>query len=77
MEKQSMREILEMINAKIEHIEDITADNRAVIIKLVKQSNQVVQFLKNLEIQMDEEYTIEDKQFDNIMNILMIFAFYY
>ena len=31
--------MLEMIDAKIEHIEDITADNRAVIIKLVKQNN--------------------------------------
>ena len=45
MAEQTIKEMLKMIDAKIEHIEDITADNRAVIIKLVKQSNQIVQFL--------------------------------
>ena len=50
MAKQTIKEMLEMIDAKIEHIEDITADNRAIIIKLVKQSNQIVQFLKQIEI---------------------------
>ena len=50
MSKQTIKEMLEMIDAKIEHIEDITADNRAVIIKLVKQSNQIVSFLKQLEL---------------------------
>ena len=52
--------LLEMIDAKIEHIEDITADNREVIIRLVKQSNQIVQFLKQIEI---EDVTDE---FENI-----------
>ena len=37
MSEQTIKEMLKMIEAKIEHIEDITADNRAVIIKLVKQ----------------------------------------
>ena len=62
MEKQKMKEMLEMIDAKIEHIEDVSADNRALIVKLVKQNNQIVQFLKNLEIEMDisEEYNISD-----------------
>ena len=62
MEKQKMKEMLEMIDAKIEHIEDVSADNRALIVKLVKQNNQIVQFLKNLEIEMDisEEYNIFD-----------------
>ena len=50
MSKQTIKEMLEMIDAKIEHIEDITADNRAVIIKLVKQNNQIVTFLKQLEL---------------------------
>ena len=59
MAKESMKEMLEMIDAKIEHIEDITADNRAIIVKLVKQNNQIVQFLKNLEIDIDTEYGIE------------------
>ena len=51
MAEQTIKEMLKMIDAKIEHIEDITADNRAVIIKLVKQSNQIVRFLSSLEIE--------------------------
>ena len=43
------KELLENIDIKISHIEDIVADNREVIIKLVKQSNQVVVFLKDIE----------------------------
>ena len=33
----TLHELLLMIDAKLNHIEDISADNRAVIIKLVKQ----------------------------------------
>ena len=59
MAKETIKEMLEMINAKINHIEDISADNRAIIVKLVKQSNTIVKFLRNLEIQVDQEYGIE------------------
>ena len=59
MAQETIREMLKMIDAKIEHIEDISADNRAIIIKLVKQSNQIVEFLKQLEIDVDEQYGIE------------------
>ena len=59
MSEQTIKEMLKMIDAKIEHIEDITADNRAVIIKLVKQSNQNVKFLKNLEIEIQDVYHSE------------------
>jgi hypothetical protein len=51
MAQETIKEMLKMIDAKIEHIEDITADNRAVIIKLVKQSNQIVRFLSKIEIE--------------------------
>tara|TARA_Y100000401_G_C8234371_1_gene179726 strand:+ start:136 stop:483 length:348 start_codon:yes stop_codon:yes gene_type:complete len=51
MPKDTMKEMLKMIDAKINHIEDITADNREVIIKLVKQSNQIVKFLSQIEIE--------------------------
>ena len=51
MAEQTIKEMLKMIDAKIEHIEDITADNRAVIIKLVKQTNQIVRFLSKIEIE--------------------------
>ena len=59
MAEQTIKEMLKMIDAKIEHIEDITADNRAVIIKLVKQSNQIVRFLSSLEIE-DVSDSFED-----------------
>ena len=58
MAEQTIKEMLKMIDAKIEHIEDITADNRAVIIKLVKQTNQIVRFLSNIEIEdITDEFT--------------------
>ena len=51
MSKESMKEMLEMIDAKINHIEDITADDRALLIKLVKQNNTIVKFLSQIEIE--------------------------
>ena len=57
----TLHELLLMIDAKLNHIEDISADNRAVIIKLVKQSNQIVEFLKQLELEVqDMDYGIEE-----------------
>ena len=56
----TLHELLQMMDAKLNHIEDITADNRAVIIKLAKQGNQIVKFLSNIEI---EDITDE---FENI-----------
>ena len=61
MAKETIKEMLEMIDAKIEHIEDINADNRAIIVKLVKQNNQIIQFLKSLELEIiDEESRINE-----------------
>ena len=56
----TLHEILLNMDARLKHIEDITADNRAVIIKLAKQGNQIVKFLSNIEI---EDITDE---FENI-----------
>ena len=39
----------------------MTSDNRAVIVKLVKQSNQVVEFLKRVEV---EEITDDLGEFE-------------
>ena len=55
MAKETIKEMLQMMDAKIEHIEDINADNRAIIVKLVKQNNQIIQFLKSLELEIVEE----------------------
>ena len=54
MANETIKEMLKMINVKIEHIEDITADNRAVIIKLVTQSNEIVKFLRTLQVEESE-----------------------
>tara|TARA_R100000005_G_C4867503_1_gene125696 strand:- start:100 stop:447 length:348 start_codon:yes stop_codon:yes gene_type:complete len=66
MAKETIKEMLEMIDAKINHIEDISADNRAIIIKLVKQSNQIVQFLKQIEVE-----DVND-DFENILSSPML-----
>ena len=53
----TLHELLLMMDARLKHIEVLTADNRAIIVKLVKQSNQVVEFLKNIEIEdMADDY---------------------
>ena len=57
MANEKMKKLLEMIDVKVEHIEDMTADNRAIIVKLVKQNNQIVDFLKQIEIEdITEKY---------------------
>ena len=49
--KSSLKSIMEMIDARISHIEDMVADNRATIIKLAKQGNKIVKFLSRLEVE--------------------------
>ena len=49
--ENTLHEILLMMDARLKHIEDIEADNRDIIIKLVKQGNQIVQFLKQIEVE--------------------------
>ena len=49
--ENTLHELLLMMDARLKHIEDISADNRAIIVKLVKQSNQIVQFLRKIEIE--------------------------
>ena len=34
MAKETIKEMLKMIDAKINHIEDMTADHRAIIVKI-------------------------------------------
>ena len=49
--EDTLHELLTSINARLGHLEDIEADNRDIIIKLVKQGNQIVKFLSNIEIE--------------------------
>ena len=50
----TLHELLLMMDARLKHIEDMSADNRAIIIKLVKQNNSIVEFLKSLELEIIE-----------------------
>ena len=56
----TLHELLIMMDARLKHIEDISADNRAIIVKLVKQNNSIVDYLKQLEIEVVEDYGIEE-----------------
>ena len=49
--ENTLHEILLMMDARLKHIEDIEADNRDIIVKLVKQSNSIVKFLAKIEIE--------------------------
>ena len=49
--KETLTEILLNISDRLNHIEDSSLDTREVLIKLVKQSNEVVKFLRNIEIE--------------------------
>ena len=40
----------------LNHIEDTMADDRAILVKLVKQNNTIVDYLKQLEVDIVEEY---------------------
>ena len=70
MSKKSnnIEETIEMIDAKINHIEDATLDNRDLILKLVKQGNQIVEFLSKIEIEQPTdgfEVSLEDLSTSN------------
>ena len=56
-DKISIVEIIQDIDARLTHIEDMYMDNRELIVKLVKQGNTVVEFLKDFKI---EEIDPED-----------------
>ena len=56
-DKVSVIEIIQDIDARLTHLEDMQMDNRELIVKLVKQGNTVVEFLKDFQI---EELDPED-----------------
>ena len=55
--EQSLIEIIQDINFRLTHLEDIETDNRKLIVKLVQQGNTIVEFLKQFDI---EEINPED-----------------
>ena len=54
--ENTLHELLTSINSRLGHLEDIEADNRDIIIKLVKQGNQIVKFLSNIELEVEEDF---------------------
>ena len=50
-DKVSVIEIIQDIDARLTHLEDMQMDNRDLIVKLVKQGNTVVEFQKDFQIE--------------------------
>ena len=55
-----LEKVLQDMSHSLNHIEDIMADDRALLVKIVKQNNSIVDYLKQLEIDIMEEYNIEE-----------------
>ena len=47
----TLKELMKNIDYRLIHLEDITADNREIMIKLVQQGNMIVEFLKQFDIE--------------------------
>ena len=53
----TVKEIYKDIDTRLTHLEDTSLDTRDILIKLVKQSNQIIQFLKSFEVEdITDEY---------------------
>jgi len=51
-----LEKVLQDMSFSLNHIEDIMADDRALLAKLVTQNNTIVEYLKQLEVDIVEEY---------------------
>ena len=58
-----LSDVIKLMSARIAHIEDIQADNRDLLIRLAKQGNEIVKFLKDVDIETDQ--IDDDKIFSN------------
>jgi hypothetical protein len=65
-DKISIIEIIQDIDARLTHLEDIQMDNRDLIVKLVKQGNTIVEFLKDFKI---DEIDPEDLKLEMGMSL--------
>ena len=65
-DKVSIIEIIQDIDARLTHLEDMQMDNRDLIVKLVKQGNTIVEFLKDFKI---EEIDPEDLKLEMGMGL--------
>ena len=51
-----LKKILMDMSFSLNHIEDIMADDREILVKIVKQNNSIVDYLKQLEVDIVEDY---------------------
>ena len=51
-----LEKVLQDMSFSLNHIEDIMADDRELLVKLVKQNNTIVDYLKQLEIDIVDDY---------------------
>ena len=58
-DKTSIIEIIQDIDARLTHLEDMQTDNRDLTVKLVKQGNTVVEFLKDFQIEEIDPVDLE------------------
>ena len=49
--KRNLIEIIQDIDFRLTHLEDIETDNRKLIVKLVQQGNTMIEFLKQFDIE--------------------------
>ena len=56
-----LKKVLKDMSYSLNHIEDIMADDRKLLVKLVKQNNSIVDYLKQLEVDIVEDYTMENQ----------------
>ena len=59
--EETLHEILLDIKYRLNHLEDIGADNRALIVKMIKQGNSIVKFLAQIDIEPVED-TFEEME---------------
>ena len=57
----TIKDLIKDIDYRLTHLEDMEYDNRKLMIKLVKQGNTIVEFLKQLEI--TEPPSLEEELF--------------
>ena len=50
-EEDRLKKVLQDMSYSLNHIEDIMADDRDLLVKLVKQNNTIVDFLKQIQIE--------------------------
>ena len=76
--ENALLDIIKLMNIKISHLEDIEADNRELLVKVIKQGNQIVEFLKGCDVQLEDDFddipfSGEEKDVNNYKKLSELF----